>query len=172
MTSADPSNEGTPEESVPSSPSKNYAELQGEGEENEDTVTSYKVRLMKLAGGKFETVGQGLVKLKRSKDGSGARNRRLLLRADSGIILMVSALVSVFLSYVSHCTRAQLIRMQNMAIKDSFDPIAQNNFIRFLGADLEGKPQPYGFKIRNKEMADEFVGVMKKEVEDLKAKKQ
>jgi nucleoporin NUP2 len=72
----------------PASPSKNLAEVAGAGEENEDTVLEQRGKLYRLENGKYEVVGLGVFKVKRSKDDG---KRRLLLRKDgSGHVALVS----------------------------------------------------------------------------------
>jgi nucleoporin NUP2 len=72
----------------PTSPRKNLAEVAGAGEENEDTVLEQRGKLYRLENGKYEVVGLGVFKVKRSKDDG---KRRLLLRKDgSGHVALVS----------------------------------------------------------------------------------
>jgi nucleoporin NUP2 len=63
--------------------------LAGEGEEDEDTVLEQRGKLYRLQNGKYEVVGLGVFKVKRSKEGG---KRRLLLRRDgSGHVILVSS---------------------------------------------------------------------------------
>ena len=72
----------TPE---PVEPSKNLAETDGPGEEEEDTVIEHRGKLYHLEAGNFALAGLGQFKVKRSKpEVKEKRKRRLLLRTDGG----------------------------------------------------------------------------------------
>jgi nucleoporin NUP2 len=121
--------------------SKNLAEAEGAGEENETTVYEQRGRLYDLEGGKNTVVGLGQLKLKRSEDGK----RRLLMRADgSGTVVL------------------------NMGLHDAFKATSEGKHVRFIGFDLEGKMKPFALMVKTPDLGKALVEALTKEVEALK----
>ncbi|ORY34115.1 hypothetical protein BCR39DRAFT_518540 [Naematelia encephala] len=145
LPSAEGSAEATPE---PSSPSKNFAEIGGAGEENEETVMEMRGKLYHFEEGANKLDGLGVLKVKRTKSDEGdsdSRKRRLLMRADgNGNIVL------------------------NMAITKQFEPTTDNAWVKFLGFDAKGTGRPYSLRVKTAQAATELVEALKKEVADIK----
>jgi nucleoporin NUP2 len=85
------------------SPSKNLAQMEGVGEENEETVYEQRCKAFVFDSDKGEqkVVGLGQLKVKRERqeDGEGQKKRRLLMRVDGGGGLLIVSLGCV-ISYL------------------------------------------------------------------------
>ncbi|BEI82171.1 hypothetical protein CcaverHIS002_0300390 [Cutaneotrichosporon cavernicola] len=141
-TSTTPAPSTTPATETPAGEeTKNLADAEGAGEENETTVYEQRGKLYDLQGGKNTVVGLGQLKLKRAEDGK----RRLLMRADgSGTVVL------------------------NMALHAAFKATAEGKHVRFIGFDLAGKMKPFALLVKTPDFAKSLVEALTKEVAALK----
>nr|GAT58524.1 predicted protein [Mycena chlorophos] len=128
-------------------------DAEGEGEENEDTVHSARIKAYRMkkpdepgpAGGSpWVDIGVGFIRLKRHKESSA---RRILLRN-------------------SHSGKVQI----NFALFHGFSATLKPKSLVFVGHDEKGASQTYNVKFKTDSEALEFEAALKKEVAEIKPK--
>ncbi|KAJ7045804.1 hypothetical protein C8F04DRAFT_1066237 [Mycena alexandri] len=124
-------------------------DAEGEGEEDEETVQTARIKAFRLrkkeeAGdGGWLDIGIGFLRLKRHKETSA---RRLLLRnSHSGKILI------------------------NFALYSGLKASQAKKSLTFVGHDAAGEPQTYSLRFRSEDTAKEFQAALDKEIAEIKA---
>lgn len=105
---------------------------QGPGEENEDNVAEYRVKLHKLADGKWETIGVGQLRVLVDKD---TKKARILMRAEQSGRVVLNCVVRKELTYS-----------------------ALKNNVNIVDFDENSKPVKYLAKIKTAAEADKLSG--------------
>ncbi|KAJ7747265.1 hypothetical protein B0H16DRAFT_926696 [Mycena metata] len=123
-------------------------DAEGEGEEDEETVQTARIKAFRLrkkeeAGdGGWLDIGIGFLRLKRHKETSA---RRLLLRnSNSGKILI------------------------NFALYSGLKASQAKKSLTFIGHDVAGEPQTYSLRFRSEDAAKEFQAALDKEIAQIK----
>ncbi|KAJ7141472.1 hypothetical protein C8R44DRAFT_867092 [Mycena epipterygia] len=124
-------------------------DAEGEGEEDEETVHSARIKAFRMhktedGGNGWLDIGIGILRLKKHKETSA---RRLLLRN-------------------SHSGKIQI----NFALYSGFKVSQSKKSLTFVGHDETSKAQTYSLRFRSEEVAKEFNGFLEKEVAQVKAK--
>ncbi|KAF7306028.1 RanBD1 domain-containing protein [Mycena chlorophos] len=127
-------------------------DAEGEGEENEDTVHSARIKAYRMkkpdepgpGGSPWADMGVGFIRLKKHKESSA---RRILLRN-------------------SHSGKVQI----NFALFHGFSATLKPKSLMFVGHDEKGVSQTYNVKFKTDSEALEFEAALKKEVAEIKPK--
>ncbi|KAJ6500167.1 hypothetical protein C8R47DRAFT_284869 [Mycena vitilis] len=124
-------------------------DAEGEGEEDEETVKTERLRAFRLkkaeepGDGGWLDIGVGFLRLKKHKETSA---RRLLLRnSNSGKIQI------------------------NFALYPGLKVSQSKKSLTFVGHDLTGEPQTYSLRFRTEEVAKEFQAALDNEIAQIKA---
>ncbi|KAJ6594188.1 hypothetical protein B0H19DRAFT_1094357 [Mycena capillaripes] len=124
-------------------------DAEGEGEEDEETVKSERIKAYRMrkkeegGDGGWLDIGVGFLRLKKHKETSA---RRLLLRnSNSGKIQI------------------------NFALYSGLKASQSKKSLTFIGHDTAGEPQTYSLRFRTEEAAKEFQVALDKEIAQIKA---